>query len=283
VRRVDRADLRRLAKVTGARVQLTLADLDGGESFDKSSLGYADVVEETRVGDNDFIFVRGSEGRGATEVMGENCDVAAFDPPARVIPDHAAKASTILLRGANEYMLEETERSIHDALMAVSKTCESQFVVPGGGAVETALSLHLEDFANGATESAQGKEIDAKTSKAIEAFSEALLTIPTVLTCNAALDAIDLTSKLSVVHEESRKFRRDGTVSDKLKTGADPSKKKYFGLNLTDNKIHNSIEAGVLEPMISKLKSLKFATEATITILRIDDLIKLAPEEQEGR
>lgn len=104
VRRVDKADMKRLARVTGGKIQLTLANLDGEESFDGESLGSCEVVEETRVGDNDFIFVRGAK---------------------------ESKASTLLLRGANEYMLEETERSVHDALMAVSKTAESSSVVPG--------------------------------------------------------------------------------------------------------------------------------------------------------
>lgn len=172
-----------------------------------------------------------------------------------------AKASTILLRGANEYMLEETERSLHDALMAVSKTCESQYVVPGGGAVETSLSLFLEEYA---------ATLDSREQLAVTEFAEALLTIPTVLTCNAALDAIDLTSKLRVAHHQARQSAR---------TNQELAKQKYFGLDLVNNDIHNSIEKGVLEPMISKLKSLKFATEAAITIIRIDDLIKLAPEE----
>ena len=155
VRRVEKTDMKRLAKVTGAKIQLTLANLEGEESFSEDSLGKADVVEESRVGDNDFIFVYGCE---------------------------EAKASTLLLRGSTEYMLEETERSVHDALMAVSKTAESSSVVPGrmdfieeqsgpvspnilshgvviliispnvlpsppgGGACETALSLHLEDY-----------------------------------------------------------------------------------------------------------------------------------------
>ena len=104
IRRVEKTDMKRLAKVTGATIQLTLANLEGEESFDKSNLGTADVVEEQRVGDNDFIFVRGCA---------------------------AAKASTLLLRGSTEYMLEEAERSVHDALMAVSKTAESSSVVPG--------------------------------------------------------------------------------------------------------------------------------------------------------
>lgn len=218
--------MKRLAKVTGAKIQLTLADLEGGESFDATSLGHCDVVEETRVGDNDFIFVRGAK---------------------------ESRASTLLLRGANEYLLEESERSVHDALMAVSKTVESQYVVPGGGAVETALSLHLEDFAT---------TLESKEQLAVAEFAEALITIPTTLTVNAALDAIDLTSKLRVAHHKGQKF---------------------FGLDLINNGVQNSIEKGVVEPMISKLKSLKFATEAAITIIRIDDLIKLQPENPEGQ
>ena len=86
---------------------------------------------------------------------------------------------------------------------------------------------------------------------------------------NAALDAIDLTSKLRVAHYAAR-------------TSTDPKKReqKYYGLDLLGNGVRDSLAAGVVEPMISKLKSLKFATEAAITIIRIDDLIKLDPEEQ---
>lgn len=232
VRRVDKADMKRLARVTGAKIQLTLCNLDGEESFDESSLGHCDVVEENRVGDNEFIFVKGAK---------------------------EARASTLLLRGANEYMLEETERSVHDALMAVSKTAESSSVVPGAGACETAVSLHLEDFS---------RTLDSKEQLAVAAFADALMVIPTQLCLNAALDAIDLTSKLRVAHHAAR-------------TSNDPTKKdqRYFGLDLIGNKVRHSLEHGVLEPMISKLKSLKFATEAAITIIRIDDLIKLDSEE----
>merc|ERR1712050_225377 len=94
--------------------------MDGDEDFDASALGTAEEVCDQRVGDNDFIFIKGCS---------------------------ASKAATLLLRGANEFMLEETERSVHDALCAVSRTMESNAVVPGGGAVETALNLHLEDYA----------------------------------------------------------------------------------------------------------------------------------------
>merc|ERR1719453_1548217 len=231
VRRVDKKDMRRISKCTGAQLMLTLATLEGDEAFDEAYLGKADEVSEQRVGDNDYIFIKGCS---------------------------QSKACTILLRGANEFMLEEADRSVHDALCAVGRTLESNSVVPGGGAVETALSLHLEDYA---------RTFDSYEQWAIAEFAEALLTIPKTLAQNAALDAIDLLAALRVKHHAAR-------------TSEEQKKKDYrwYGLDLTNNTVHNSVTAGVLEPLVSKLKSLKFATEAAITILRIDDLVKIAPE-----
>merc|ERR1719213_821012 len=211
---------------------LTLATIEGDEDFDEANLGKADEVCEQRVGDNDFIFIKGCS---------------------------QTKAATILLRGANLFMLEEADRSIHDSLCAVSRTLESNAVVPGGGAVEVALSLHLEDHA---------RTFDSYEQWAISEFAEALLTIPKTLASNAALDAIDLLALLRVRHHASQQ------------PSADAKKKEYkwYGLDLMNNTVRNSVAAGVVEPMVSKLKSLKFATEASITILRIDDLVKIAPE-----
>merc|ERR1711865_642925 len=95
----------------------------------------------------------------------------------------------------NEFMLEEADRSVHDALCAVSRTLESNSVVPGGGAVEVAVSLHLEDHA---------RTFDSYEQWAIMEFAEALLTIPKTLASNAALDAIDLVSMLKVRHHTSQ-------------------------------------------------------------------------------
>merc|ERR1712048_364405 len=207
---------------------------EGDEDFDAKWLGSAEQVVEQRVGDNDFIFIKGCS---------------------------ATKASTILLRGANEFMLEETSRSVHDALCAVSRTMESNSVVPGGGAVECALSLHLEDHA---------RTFDSYEQWAIAEYAEALLTIPKTLAQNAAQDAIDLLATLRVRHHAAQKNEQKADY-------------KWYGLDLTNGVVRNPVQSGVLEPMVSKLKSLKFATEAAITILRIDDLVKIAPEpEQEG-
>ena len=150
---------------------------------------------------------------------------------------------------------------MHDSLCVIKRVLESNQVVPGGGAVEVGLSIFLDDFA---------RTLGTREQLAIAEFSEALQVIPKTLAINAAKDATDLIAKLRVFHNAALKAE-------------DEQKKelKYSGLDLVNGKIRNNLKAGVLEPTISKIKSLKFATEAAITILRIDDFIKLAPKEQE--
>jgi T-complex protein 1 subunit alpha len=93
-----------------------------------------------------------------------------------------------------------------------------------------------------------------------------------VLALNAAKDATELLAKLRVYHNAAQKSSGDDEKKKAL---------KYSGLELTQGKVRNNLASGVIEPAISKVKSLKFATEAAITILRIDDMIKLAaPREQ---
>jgi len=91
-------------------------------------------------------------------------------------------------------MCDEIERSLHDAICVVKRTLESGYVVPGGGAIEVALHVHLEKFA---------RNIAGKEQTAIDEYSEALTIIPKILCNNAALDAIDLLSKLKVLHMTS--------------------------------------------------------------------------------
>lgn len=240
VRRVDKKDMNRIAKATGAKVVLTMASLDdeGAETFEPENLGEAESVDAEMVGDNDCVFIKGAKYQ---------------------------KAMTLLLRGPNEYMLDETERSLHDALCTVSRTLESNSVAPGGGAVEAALSCYLEDYA---------RTFDSAEQWAISEFADALLVVPKTLAINAALDAIECVSKLRVHHYTSQ----SADASDEKKQAF-----KYTGIDLLTGKVKNMAQAGVLEPMVSKVKSLKFATEAAITILRIDDMIKIAPaQEEEG-
>ena len=171
--------------------------------------------------------------------------------------------ATIILRGANDFFLEEVERSIHDSLCVIKRVLESNSIVAGGGAVEVALSVYLDDFA---------RTLGSREQLAIAEFSEALQIIPKTLSMNAAKDATELLAKLRVFHNAAQKA-----------DPADEKKKalKYSGLDLTNGKVRNNMAAGVIEPAMSKVKSLKFATEAAITILRIDDRITLAQPQQQ--
>jgi T-complex protein 1 subunit alpha len=103
---------------------------------------------------------------------------------------------------------------------------------------------------------------------AVAEFAEALLVIPRTLSVNAAQDAIDLTAKLRAYHHTSQ-------------TEQGKEDFKYYGLDLTNGEVRNNLLAGVVEPAISKIKSLRFATEAAVSILRIDDHIKLNVHEQQ--
>ena len=120
VRRCKKEDLRRIAKATGATLVSSLSDLNGDEKFEAALLGYAEEVSQERISDDEFMLVKGTK---------------------------VHTAASIILRGSNGYQLDEMERSIHDSLSAVKRTLESGSIVPGGGAVETALHIYLEEFA----------------------------------------------------------------------------------------------------------------------------------------
>jgi T-complex protein 1 subunit alpha len=229
VRRVKKEDAERIAKATGGQLILTMVDMEGDEVFDPNCLGTAKEVVEQKVGDGELIYIKGCK---------------------------TTRATTLVLRGANEFMLDEIERSIHDSLCVVKRVMESKSLVAGGGAVEAALAVYLEHFAT---------TLGTKEQLAIQEYAQALLEIPKTLTVNAAKDATDLVAKLCSKHATSQKVAGKESL-------------KYYGLDLIDGVVRDNVAKGVLEPAISKVKSLRFATEAAITILRIDDMIKINPE-----
>jgi T-complex protein 1 subunit alpha len=235
VRRCNKEDLERIAKSTGATIVSSLADLDGNESFDSSLLGHAEEVAQERFGDNECLLIVGPR---------------------------ASPAASIILRGANSLMLDEMERSMHDALCAVKRTLESGSVVPGGGAVETALSIYLENFAT---------TIASREQMAVADFGDALLAIPKTLAINAGKDSMELVSRLRAMH-----FAAQSAPVDDVRT----RDLKWTGLDLVSGKVRDSIAAGILEPAMSKVRALKSATEAAISILRIDDMMTIAPEKR---
>lgn len=153
------------------------------------------------------------------------------------------------------------ERSVHDALCVTKRVLEGKKIVAGGGCVEAALSIYLENFAT---------SLSSREQLAIAEFAKSLLIIPKTLSVNAAKDATDLVAKLRAYHNSSQ-------------TKVDHAHLKWVGLDLFEGIVKDNKKAGVLEPAMSKIKSLKFATEAAITILRIDDMIKLNPEEKGGK
>jgi T-complex protein 1 subunit alpha len=252
VRRCLKEDLNRIAKATGGTLVTTLGDLEGNESFSADLLGKAKVVEQVRVADDELILVR-----GATH---EN-------------------AASIILRGPNSFSLDEMERSLHDAICVVKRTLESGYVVAGGGAVEVALSVYLEDFA---------KSLGSREQLAIAEFAHALLVIPKTLAQNAAKDSAELVSQMRAQHHAAQ-------------ADANEKQRRFAGLDLVAGTVRDNIAAGVVEPAMAKIKALKSATEAAIQvtprtprfsprlfqsdsfflslqILRIDDVVKLNPE-----
>ncbi|CAF3379963.1 unnamed protein product [Rotaria sp. Silwood1] len=120
VRRCKKADLKRIAKATGATLLTALANMEGEESVDASVIGSADEVVQERICDDELILIRGPKAR---------------------------TAASIIIRGANDFMCDEIERSVHDALCVIKRVLESKQVVPGGGCCEAALSIYLENFA----------------------------------------------------------------------------------------------------------------------------------------
>ena len=206
--------------------------MEGGETFDPACLGSCGEVCEERVSDDDMIILKDCKN---------------------------TQACTMLIRGANDYMLDEVDRSLHDALCIVKRTLESQNVVAGGGAVEAALSVYLETLAT---------TLGSREQLAIAEFAESLLVIPKVLAVNAAKDSTELVAKLRAYHHAAQ------TKPEKAHLAG-------YGLDLVKGELKDNIADGVLEPAMSKVKSIQFATEAAITILRIDDLIKLHPEEEQ--
>ena len=189
-------------------------------------------MSQERVGDNELILVRGSK---------------------------VHSSSSIVLRGANEYMLDEMERALHDSLSVVKRTLESGSVVPGGGAVETALDIYLENFAT---------TLGSREQLAIAEFAQALLVIPKTLAVNAAKDSTDLVATLRAYHTAAQ----NAGATDPKKT------LRFFGLDLLNGTVRDNLRAGVFEPTMSKLRSLKSAVEAATSLLRIDDAITIPPE-----
>jgi archaeal chaperonin len=174
-RRVKKSDMKRLEKATGGKITDTLEDI--------SQLGYAGLVQERKVGDNEMIFVEDSKN---------------------------PKAVSILLRGSIEHVVDEMDRAVNDALKVVSLTLENNQVVAGGGAPETELAMALRDYAT---------TFGGREQLSVRAFANAMEIIPKTLIENTGGDPLDKLVELRSAHESGDKnagISADGEVRDML-------------------------------------------------------------------
>ncbi|KAK0393808.1 hypothetical protein QR680_000416 [Steinernema hermaphroditum] len=142
VKRCKKVDLERVAKATDAIFVSSLANLEGDESFGSSVQGTCEEIVQERISDDELITIKKTGARSA---------------------------ASLILRGANDVMLDEMERSVHDALCVCRRVLESRNVVCGGGAVEAALNVYLEAFAT---------SLASREQLPMAVFADALLVIP---------------------------------------------------------------------------------------------------------
>eukprot|EP00392_Amoebophrya_sp_AT5.2_P012355 g12455.t1 len=209
----------RLAAVLGADIVST---------FDDSNvrLGECQMIEEIMIGEDKVVRFKGCK---------EN------------------EACTIVLRGASTHVLDEAERSLHDALAVLFQTVtQDTRVVCGGGSTEMAMSQAV--LKKAAT-------VGGKESIAVEAFAKALVQIPMILSENAGFDAQDIVGEL-------RKAHATGGV--------------FSGINVTTESVDNMKDLGVYESYRSKLSGLCSAAEAAEQVCRVDDIIRNAPRQRQG-
>jgi len=162
------------------------------------------------------------------------------------------EACSIVLRGASKHLLDEAERSIHDAIAIVSQTIQETRVVFGGGAPEMWMAHHVDNLA---------RQVEGKRSLAVEAFAAALRQIPHILLDNGGFDSAETVSKLRAFHTKGL---------------------KQYGIDISQGVPGEMDKLGVLESYKSKLSQICAATEAAEMIIRVDDIIRCAARQREG-
>ncbi|XP_014482228.1 PREDICTED: T-complex protein 1 subunit eta [Dinoponera quadriceps] len=217
--RVPEEDLKRTMKACGGAILSTVHDIK------ESDLGQCETFEEKQIGGERFnIF----------------CECSR------------AKTCTFILRGGAEQFLEETERSLHDAIMVVRRMVKNDAVVGGGGAIEMELSKTLRDYS---------RTIAGKEQLLIGAIARALEIIPRQLCDNAGFDATNILNKLRQKHHMSM---------------------HWFGVDINLEDIADNMQACVWEPAVVKINALTAATEAACLILSVDETIKNPKSSQDG-
>ncbi|XP_037041352.1 T-complex protein 1 subunit eta [Bradysia coprophila] len=209
--RVPEEDLKRTMKSCGGAVMTTVNDLKN------DVLGNCDIFEEIQIGGDRFNIFKGCPN---------------------------ATTCTLILRGGSDQFLEETERSLHDAIMIVRRTIQNDSIVAGGGAIEMELSKMLRDYS---------RTIAGKEQLLISAIAKALEIIPRQLCDNAGFDATNILNKLRQKHAQGN---------------------SWFGVDINKETVADNFEACVWEPSVIKINALSAACEATCMILSVDETIK---------
>src|SRR6058998_47665 len=211
IKNVSSGDLEKLSKATGGRIVSSVKELT------KDALGEAKLIEEVKIGDDKLVYVRDAKN---------------------------PKAVTIVVRGGTEHVVDEADRSLHDALCVVRNALEDGKILAGGGAPEAELSKRLRDYA---------VKVGGREQLAIEAFAESLEIVPTTLAENAGLDPIDVLVELRSKHE------RAGSP--------------WFGIDVYTGKTADMWKLNIVEPLRVKKQVVRSATEAVTMLLRVDDVI----------
>jgi thermosome len=210
VRRIKESDMYKLSRATGARVINNLDELLA------SDLGFAKLVEERKVETDKWVFIEGCKN---------------------------PKSVSILVRGGSQRVVDEAERSVHDAIMAVKDVIEYPYVLVGGGAPEALASLKLREWA---------ANLSGREQLAAEKFADGIETIPIALAENAGMDPLDTQVQLR----------------SKSSTG-----KARYGIDVLNGKVADMAAKDIYEPLAVKEQVINAATEAACMILRIDDVI----------
>ncbi len=213
IRRAKKSDMEKLARATGANI---VSNID---ALSKADLGDAALVEERKTGDDKMTYIEGCKN---------------------------PKSVTILIRGGNQRLTAEAERSIHDALCVIRDLLEEPKVLAGGAAPELEMAGTLRKYA----QSLPGRE-----QLAVRVFADSLEEIATTLAENAGLDPVDLLTQLRASHEKGQ---------------------TWAGINIAEGKVADMTKLNVYEPLAVKKQIIKSANEAASMILKIDDVISTA-------
>jgi len=210
VRRVKESDMTKLAKATSGRISSNIDDMT------PKDLGTAELVEQRKVETEKWVFIEGCKN---------------------------PRAITILIRGGSQRVVDEVDRSLHDALMVVKDVIEKPAVVAGGGAPEEYLASSLRDWAD---------RFEGREQLAIKKYAEALEIIPLTIAENAGMDPINTMVTLRAKQSQG---------------------KKWTGIDARNTRVADMYSLDIIEPVVVKEQIIKSATEAACMILRIDDVI----------